>query len=370
MGTWGTGLYSNDTALDVKDTCQEIFPFLSIEEGNEVLFKEFGQDLNSIPVDNDDASFWYALSDWQWKHGMLTEEIKTKTINLLVDYTGISEWETDASAKDVKKRKAVLDALLDRLNTPQPPLKKPKAQLRKPWHKLGDIWIFKTCSDSEFCWNATAPHFSFTYYNQDNNVRDAWIDALNNDWIFDMRGKYVAVVCVGTQLEQHSKYVPNIYDEDSVYAVYDYIGDVKPTINDLTSVGFLSYPVLEQASHTVLDLCRNVWCYQFTGYGSFKNECDDSYVLHVASEVDRFKRLAQTHNISSISIRCVILHQSLFPFFLPKVAYQKLGLNFNTLIDPLAPPLPCPLEEELKSLREEIDAADKRYRKRHGLPIF
>ena len=33
MGTWGTGIYSNDTAEDVRDICQEIFPFVSVEEG-------------------------------------------------------------------------------------------------------------------------------------------------------------------------------------------------------------------------------------------------------------------------------------------------------------------------------------------------
>ena len=83
MGIWGTGIYSNDTAEDVRDICQEIFPFVSVEEGNRIIFQEFAELINSNLQDDDYASFWYALADWQWKHGILTEEIRIKAIGLL-----------------------------------------------------------------------------------------------------------------------------------------------------------------------------------------------------------------------------------------------------------------------------------------------
>ena len=35
MGAWGTGIYSNDTAGDVRDACKDIFGYYDVEEGNQ-----------------------------------------------------------------------------------------------------------------------------------------------------------------------------------------------------------------------------------------------------------------------------------------------------------------------------------------------
>lgn len=32
MGAWGTGIYSNDTAEDLRDTCKDIFAFYDVED--------------------------------------------------------------------------------------------------------------------------------------------------------------------------------------------------------------------------------------------------------------------------------------------------------------------------------------------------
>ncbi len=73
MGSWGTGIYSNDTASDLVDFCKEVYPLVSIEEGNKLLAKEFPHyfDVKNEDMDDDEASFWYALADWQWKKAFL-----------------------------------------------------------------------------------------------------------------------------------------------------------------------------------------------------------------------------------------------------------------------------------------------------------
>ncbi len=91
MGAWGTGIYSNDTAEDLRDTCKDIFAFYDNEEGNRRIFEIFAELIAQKQIDNDYASFWYALADWQWKHGLLTENIKEKAVTLLSDYAGIEE---------------------------------------------------------------------------------------------------------------------------------------------------------------------------------------------------------------------------------------------------------------------------------------
>ena len=93
MGSWGPGLYSNDTSGDVRDICNEIYPLVGIEKGTELILEEYSEIVNSDIIDNDYADFWYALADWQWKHGILSDDIKQKTIELLEAHTGIEEWK-------------------------------------------------------------------------------------------------------------------------------------------------------------------------------------------------------------------------------------------------------------------------------------
>ena len=113
MGSWGTALYSNDTSSDVRDMCNEVYPLVGIEEGTKQILKEYADIIDSNIIDNDYADFWFALADWQWKHGILTDVIKNKTISLLEAHTGIEEWKESGTAADVKKRIAVMEKLLN-----------------------------------------------------------------------------------------------------------------------------------------------------------------------------------------------------------------------------------------------------------------
>lgn len=119
MGAWGTGIYSNDVAEDVRDVCRDIFAYFDVNEGNKVFFESFHEVLNQEIIDNECASFWYALADWQWKHGILNESVKAKALSLLKNYAGIKEWEEIGNKSDVRKRKAVLDRLAEQLEREQ-----------------------------------------------------------------------------------------------------------------------------------------------------------------------------------------------------------------------------------------------------------
>lgn len=169
MGTWGTGIYGNDTAEDVREFCNEIFPLVSVEEGNRIVFREFKDILEDDLIDDDYASFWYSLADWQWKHGILCEDIRMKTIQLLNDHAGIQDWEESARKSDVRKRKAVMDRLKFQLQNTMPPKKLPKAKLSKPKHKPGDIIIFRAKekeNDDELGWERSVGYIPFEYDSQ------------------------------------------------------------------------------------------------------------------------------------------------------------------------------------------------------------
>ena len=167
MGSWGTALYSNDTASDVRDICNEVYPLVGIEEGNRIIMKEFDEIIRSDVIDNDNASFWFALADWQWKHGVLSDDVRVKATALLSDHAGIDEWEEDGTAADVRKRIKVMDELLTQINSPMPPVKIKKARMLKPRHNIGDIVVLRTCSRDhkygEHYWNIDYPLDEYMY---------------------------------------------------------------------------------------------------------------------------------------------------------------------------------------------------------------
>ena len=166
MGAWGTGLYSNDTSSDVRDMCNEVYPLVGVEKGTQLIIEEYADIVNSDVFDNDYADFWFALADWQWKHGILSDEIRDKTISLLEMQAGIDEWE----GTNVKKRLAVMEKMLGQLKTPQPDVKIPKAKLAKPKHKPGDIVVFRTCDKgyqyADSVWNIEFCGFTYSYNEQ------------------------------------------------------------------------------------------------------------------------------------------------------------------------------------------------------------
>ena len=123
MGAWGTGLYSNDIAEDIREDCRDVFSVKTPEEGLRILEEEY---LKEIQEDDYDelADFWYAVADYQWNKGKLTERAKKKALELLERGAGLELWIEEGNKSDIKKRKEVLEKLKEKLNSPQPPKKK------------------------------------------------------------------------------------------------------------------------------------------------------------------------------------------------------------------------------------------------------
>lgn len=359
MGTWGTGIYSNDTAGDVRDACKDIFAFYDVEEGNQKLFDFFKEVLQQEYIDNDYASFWYALSDWQWKHGMLTEYVKNKTVELLSGYAGIKEWEESGNVKDVIKRKKVLDSLKTQLEKPQPPVKKPKLSLVKPKHKPGDIIIFKATEyvdewDSSWHIENFRPPFMFA----SKLISNSKSENING---YDAHGKYMAILCIDSQKESHSEYITGAFDEYSVYVWYNYLSEVKPSVEQLSFCGFLPMVdwILKDFNRGITDSIS--WIYQFTlmaesfkanSYIEFENKkCRNK------NEVNRFHQLFANKKYSKDYFGGFDLCGMFNTAFEEKNRMDLLNLKIDDLLDPKVknPDFLTP---------SEIDEAYKKYMNR------
>lgn len=297
MGTWGVSIYSCDIAEDVRDACNTVFAFFDINEGNMRVLSAFSDVINQGIVDNEYASFWYALSDWQWKHGMLNINVKEKALNLLENYTGLDEWE----GADISKRRKVLDQLKEQLLRPQPSTKKPRAKVCKPKHVPGDIIVFQTIAGNETetytKWKIES--LSPPLFFESSKYRNSQYEDIEG---YDASGKWMALLCIGTVKESYSEYVDDVFHEHSLYVWYDYLSYEQPSISDLCTCGFLPY-----IDWKWKDFNKNItksieWGYEFTVVSEKFKESSEIEVVNVVNmfdEVERYRKLLSKKKYSS-----------------------------------------------------------------------
>lgn len=145
MGTWGVGLYQNDTSLDVKDQFEDMLKKgKTVEDITAQLLAEFSC-LMGDPCE--ESSFWLALADTQWKWGMLQPHVKDQALLCIEKGEDLEQWQNENPKKGAK-RKEVLDKLQIKLLSPQPPVRKPvNRRLYKCQWNIGDVYAYQLESD-------------------------------------------------------------------------------------------------------------------------------------------------------------------------------------------------------------------------------
>lgn len=376
MGFWGPTLYSNDIACDLRDCCNDVYAYRDAETAEKMIFKEFEKIINYTDIDNEIASFWYALADWQWKHGVLKEEVKNKVLELLNNYTGLDEWEEDTDKKTVAKRKAVLDELKGRLQQPMPPVKKPRKQAPKSKHKPGDVIILKI-ADEKTCLEIGA-------YGYEGRVR--WCnpyyksDEIAYANLLDMKRysgyeKYIALLCVKVNKSLYCpRFFEDVYEETGVYVLYDYLSEEEPNLDKLKTCGWCptSY--------------RHQWIYYFyllfEPFGRSSNsskEFTSIETIYAPEEVERFNFLfSQKEHCLEEYWEYLNLHWAFTDQMREKARLESLGIPFDNLLDVnVYNPELCKIDdsercrkieayhkEAEKIMKEEF----KEDHKRHGVP--
>jgi hypothetical protein len=128
MGTWGTAIFSDDTASDVRDQFRELIgEGLSPEQATEKLLREFAWSLDDP---DDGPPFWLGLAISQWKCGRLLEQVKTRALDIIDTDADLKRWST----ADGRRRRAVLEKTRAQLLSPLPP----PARIRKRYQENND----------------------------------------------------------------------------------------------------------------------------------------------------------------------------------------------------------------------------------------
>lgn len=143
MGAWGTAIFSDDVACDIRDDYKELIgEGLSNEDATNQLIENYSGTIN----DYDEGSiFWLALAATQWKCGRLLDSVKDKAIEKIDDHTDLRRWEEDK--KLYLKREKVLNNLRLQLNGPMPaPKKIPKRFKATCEFQIGDAISYRLLS--------------------------------------------------------------------------------------------------------------------------------------------------------------------------------------------------------------------------------
>lgn len=155
MGAWGTAVFSDDTACDVRDEYRDLVgDGLTGPEATRTLLERWSSSLN----DPDEAPvFWLALAVTQWKCGRLEQQVRQSAFRVIEDGSDLARWE--AGTADYKKRQAVLTSVRAMLESPQPPEKPIRKQFRdsNEW-SVGDLISYQLLSGKKIVMRVIGHH--------------------------------------------------------------------------------------------------------------------------------------------------------------------------------------------------------------------
>jgi hypothetical protein len=123
MGAWGTAIFSDDVACDVRDVYRELLvEGHSANEATNRLLKEFAHEIKDY---DDGPIFWLALAKLQSDYGRLEDRVKAKALNLIDSGVAAKRWTQRAvDPRTGRRRKNVLAKLRQQLCSGQPAPKK------------------------------------------------------------------------------------------------------------------------------------------------------------------------------------------------------------------------------------------------------
>jgi hypothetical protein len=149
MGAWGTAVFSDDTACNVRDDYMELVgDGLSGPDATKALLPMWSASLN----DADEAPvFWLALAATQWKCGRLEPDVLQQALNVIDGGTDLDRWVENKA--DHRTRQAVLAKLRKQLVSPQRPEKQILKRFRdsNEWG-VGDLITYRLLSGRFVIW--------------------------------------------------------------------------------------------------------------------------------------------------------------------------------------------------------------------------
>jgi len=114
MGAWGTGIFEDDVAADVRGEWEDaVGSGSSVSDATAALIGGLGADF--IPDVDDGPVFWIALAALQVEAGEVAPDVAARAVEAIP--ANLSRWREEATAEDLAAREQVLGALEQRLRS-------------------------------------------------------------------------------------------------------------------------------------------------------------------------------------------------------------------------------------------------------------
>ena len=121
MGAWSTRIFDDDGAADILAEYKILLGYgVSPEEAYEKIYDYFAKDF--IGQDDEDV-FWLGIALFQWKNGILLDEVKENALKCIEAEEYLERWK-DSGEKVYQKRKETLNTFKDKLLNEVNPTKK------------------------------------------------------------------------------------------------------------------------------------------------------------------------------------------------------------------------------------------------------
>lgn len=207
MGAWNTSISGNDLAEDLRVEYSAAFMRF---EPDAAVKKLDSYVLDTLKVNEDSwPDYVYSLAMFMWKHGILTEEIKHRALNLIENGAGLDLYD-DAATR--KKRIKVLNEFSCKICSSQPLRKKIRLSWNiKPVFQVGDV-IAIQLSTKEDCYT-TNP-------------------LLSEDEFRAHDGYWVIVRKIKDMISCKSAIDPELKDIWPVFELYDYLEPRLPKVGE------------------------------------------------------------------------------------------------------------------------------------------
>ncbi|MBE6924569.1 MAG: hypothetical protein E7466_04940 [Ruminococcaceae bacterium] len=253
MSVWNASINGNDTAQDLKSEYQAAFFCNDVETALVKIDAFVRRSFDESDVE-EWAVYYYSLADFMWKHGILTDEVRNRAVEMIDTEFGLDIWAAEGRSV-LNKRKKVLTEFREKLLSPLPPKKKIRVNLHmNPIFQTGDLIALQLkTKDKHYPAHINLGEERFRSYD----------------------GKYIVLRKVGDKVNQFSCIEPQLKDYWAQFQIYNQIFDTCPTAEQLAEV-----PYVPTRDHTTVTSESSLYHLKKRNYRVIGNNQEDLPALN------------------------------------------------------------------------------------------
>ena len=173
MGSWGLGLYADDSAADLRSMIATLARLPA--SGDRILQILLDSWKEPVGLDADGGpTFWLVIADQFERRGIKCSKALDQALSAIATGADLRDLEArGAEPGDLKKRAKLLSGLAERFRSPRPPRQEPKRSKPPPLVVApGEVYRFPTMADQAF--NPYLPSWEQGGFNGTGFKPDGW----------------------------------------------------------------------------------------------------------------------------------------------------------------------------------------------------